>query len=267
MNSDLERAAAFEEAVWDACAERIVPSSLGTAVFNDTLHRVWSLNVLRIENADASAEEMAAEAERLQGEAGLLHRRVFVADSEAGRELEEPFTALGWKTDAFVFMVPGRAPNREVDLSAVVEVEREDLAPLEEAIIRETLPDVDEETVHQIQKANRMVAEAGRARHFAVVVDGVVVSSADLYSDGRTAQIEDVGTLAEYRGHGYASAVVMRALDEARATGHDFVFLVADARDWPKELYRRLGFDAAGEKYAYLLSESSARPRPATGAS
>jgi ribosomal protein S18 acetylase RimI-like enzyme len=258
MTSELERAAAFEEALWDACAERIVPSSLGTAVFNDTLHRVWSLNVLRVEKAGASAEEMAAEAERLQGQAGLLHRRVFVADSKMGRELEEPFTALGWKTDAFLFMVPSRAPNREVDLNAVVEVERETLAPLEEAIIRETLSEVDEETVHQIQEANRMVAEAGRARHFAVAVDGAVVSSADLYSDGTTAQIEDVGTLAEYRGHGYASAVVMRALAEARAAGHDFVFLVADARDWPKELYRRLGFEAAGEKYAYLLSPVAA---------
>jgi ribosomal protein S18 acetylase RimI-like enzyme len=254
MTSDLERAVAFEVAVWDTCAERIVPSSLGTAVFNDTLHRVWSLNVLRVENANASAEEMAAEAERLQGEAGLLHRRVFVADSEAGRELEEPFTALGWKTDAFVFMVPGREPNREVDLSAVVEVEGEILGPLEEAIIRETLPDVDEETVHQIQEANRLVAEAGRARHFAVVVDGIAVSSTDLYSDGRTAQIEDVGTLPEYRGHGYASAVVLRALAEARAANHDLVFLVADARNWPRELYRRLGFDPVGETYAYLRS-------------
>jgi ribosomal protein S18 acetylase RimI-like enzyme len=254
MTSDLERAAAFEEALWDACAERIVPSSLGTAVFNDTLHRVWSLNVLRVEKTDASVGEMAAEAERLQGEAGLLHRRVFVADSNAGRELEEPFTELGWKTDAFVFMEPRRKPNREIDLSAVVEVESDALGPLEETIIRETLTDVDEETVHQIQEANLMVAAAGQGRHFAVVVDGLVVSSADLYSDGSTAQIEDVGTLAEFRGHGYASAVVMRALAEAHAAGHDFVFLVADARDWPKELYRRLGFDPIGEKYAYLRS-------------
>ena len=147
MTSDLERAAAFEEALWDACAERIVPSSLGTAVFNDTLHRVWSLNVLRVEKADASAEEMAAEAERLQGEAGMLHRRVFVADSETGRELEESFTALGWKTDAFVFMIPARAANREVDLSAVAEVEREALTALEKAIIRETLPGSEERRV------------------------------------------------------------------------------------------------------------------------
>jgi predicted GNAT family acetyltransferase len=80
------------------------------------------------------------------------------------------------------------------------------------------------------------------------------VSSTDLYSDGRTAQIEDVMTLREHRGRGYASAVVIRALEEALAGGHDFVFLTTDARDWPKELYRRLGFEPLGEKYAYLLT-------------
>jgi hypothetical protein len=37
--------------------------------------------------------------------------------------------------------------------------------------------------------------------------------------------------------------------------GHEFVFLAADARDWPKELYRRLGFDGVGERYAYLLTQ------------
>ena len=33
------------------------------------------------------------------------------------------------------------------------------------------------------------------------------------------------------------------SFDVAKA---EFVFLVADANDWPKELYRRLGFDEVG---------------------
>jgi len=41
-----------------------------------------------------------------------------------------------------------------------------------------------------------------------------------------------VGTLEEHRGKGYASAVVLRAADEARRGGADLVFLVADAQDW-----------------------------------
>ena len=105
----------------------------------------------------------------------------------------------------------------------------------------------------QLAESDRRFAAAGNARHFAVHVDGTPISSTDLYSDGRVAQIEDVGTLPDHRGAGHASAVVMKALEEARAMGHEFIFLVADARDWPKEMYRRLGFDGVGEKYSFLL--------------
>src|ERR671910_618900 len=69
MTSELAQAAAFEEALRDAVAERVVASPLGSAVFNDTLPLVWSLNTLRVERAGATAEEIAAEAERLQREA------------------------------------------------------------------------------------------------------------------------------------------------------------------------------------------------------
>ena len=84
------------------------------------------------------------------------------------------------------------------------------------------------------------------ARYFAILVGGEVVSYTDLYQDGADAQIEDVGTRHEHRGRGYASAVVLRAIAEAHKDGAEFVFLVADLEDWPKELYRRLGFDELG---------------------
>jgi GNAT superfamily N-acetyltransferase len=255
MTPEFERAAAFEDALLEAAAERVERVPLGSAVFTDSLPVVWSLNLLRVEEGGASAEEIAAEAERLQGGAGLEHRRVAIEDEAAGKNLEEGFTALGWKPDVFLFMVPGREPNRQVDTSGVVEVGREELRPIREAILGEWLGDLDGEIMRQIGESDRRFAQAGNARHFAVLVDGRPVSSTDLFSDGRTAQIEDVGTLPDHRGAGYASAVVMRALEEARAMGHDFIFLVADARDWPKEMYRRLGFDAVGEKYAFLLSD------------
>src|SRR4029450_9435121 len=58
--------------------------------------------------------------------------------------------------------------------------------------------------VEQLLDAKLLIARAVRARFFAVVVGGQVVTYTDLYDDGRTAQIEDVATLAEHRGHGYA---------------------------------------------------------------
>jgi ribosomal protein S18 acetylase RimI-like enzyme len=89
------------------------------------------------------------------------------------------------------------------------------------------------------------------------VVDGEVVSYADLYQDGADAQVEDVGTLDEHRGRGYASAVVLAAIEASRRDGAELVFLVADANDWPQELYRRLGFETVGNYTKFFLPGSS----------
>jgi GNAT superfamily N-acetyltransferase len=253
MSPEFERASAFEEAMVDAAADRVVASPFGTAVFNDRLPLIWSLNYLRVGPTAAGADELAAEAERLQGGEGRRHRRIVVPDEDTGRRLEPEFEALGWKTEAYVFMAHRRERSRSVDTNEVVEVSDEDLDPIHERISRETLTDATDEILAQILDATRLVAGTLAARHFAVVLGGTPVSSTDLYSDGRTAQVEDVMTLPEHRGKGYAKAVVSRALDEAWARPHDFVFLIADARDWPKELYRRLGFDPIGEKYSFLL--------------
>jgi predicted GNAT family acetyltransferase len=103
-----------------------------------------------------------------------------------------------------------------------------------------------------VADAAQLTGREGNARHFAVRASGEVASAADLYSDGRTAQVEDVATAPAQRGRGYATAVVLRAVEEALASGHEFVFLVADAEDWPKELYVRLGFAPLGHTWTFL---------------
>ena len=59
-------------------------------------------------------------------------------------------------------------------------------------------------------------------------------------------------TLEEFRNRGLAKAIVTHALAESRAAGNDFTFLLAEPRDWPKELYRKLGFDDVGLVYDFL---------------
>ena len=73
---------------------------------------------------------------------------------------------------------------------------------------------------------------------------------------GGTAQIEDVATLESHRGRGFASAVVLRAAAEARLAGADLIFLVADDEDWPKHLYRRLGFHRLGCVYEFRMAQA-----------
>jgi ribosomal protein S18 acetylase RimI-like enzyme len=79
-------------------------------------------------------------------------------------------------------------------------------------------------------------------------VDGRVVSSCRLYSDGSVAQIEDVATLPTHRQRGYADAVMAKATSEASAA-HDLVFLTAVDGRWVKRWYERLGFEQIGLRY------------------
>jgi N-acetylglutamate synthase-like GNAT family acetyltransferase len=72
------------------------------------------------------------------------------------------------------------------------------------------------------------------------------VACADLYVDPPDAQIEDVATSTSHRHRGHGTSVVLTALATARDAGAHFVFLVADADDWPKEWYARLGFETIG---------------------
>ena len=254
MSSELERAVSFEEALRERCAERIVPLRVGRALFNDSLPLVWDLNVLRVDRpAGATAEALAAEADRLQGEAGHGHRRVAVSDDSAGEALADPFRSLGWKVDRFLIMGWRGEGERVAGASTPVEeVDAAALRPLREAIIRAEPWGKSEEVTRMVADSAQLLGRVGNARHFAVRANDEVASAADLYSDGRTAQVEDVATFPEHRGRGYATAVVLRAVEEALATGHDFVFLVADAEDWPKELYVRLGFAPLGHTWTYL---------------
>jgi ribosomal protein S18 acetylase RimI-like enzyme len=246
--TDLERAAGFEELIRDRCAERVVETRFGPALFNDTHSAIWNLNVLRAERpSDATAEEIAAEVDRVQAE--LAHRRVILPPGAT--ELENGFRQLGWEGDHFLFMVY-RGGGETAETSHVEEFESERLRPLREEIIREWQTEADNATVEQLISADYLIWKAANARSFAVVEDGEVVSSAELFSDGGTAQVEEVQTLPSHRGQGHAKAVVTRAVETALAGDHDFIFLVAAGDDWPKELYKRLGFEEVGSRFAFL---------------
>lgn len=255
MTERFERAWIFEEALRDRCADRLEAARSGTAVFTSSLPRVWDLNMLRVEHDEGlRAAELAAEAERVQGSAGLGHRRVYVPVEGLGARLSPGFRELGWKEDRFLLMeclqAAGdlRAPEHasEVDHGAIVPLRTHEQHTLG--------AERDAETIEQLLDWGGRRAEAGRARHFAAFAAGEPVACADLYSNGVTAQIEDVYTRPDHRGRGLASAIVLRAAEEARGAGHDLIFLVADYDDWPKELYRRLGFAPLGQMHAFLMA-------------
>jgi ribosomal protein S18 acetylase RimI-like enzyme len=237
--ADLARAYAFL-ARGEMAGERREPSSVGTAVFDDAVPKRLDSNFLRVER------EVAPEA--VLGEARRLRRRmIHVDDADLGERLAPFFAERRWLVRRHVVMAQLRdpEPGRNGDLRRVEEVDEESLRIARHRVVTGQ-PWGTPEIMAQLFAGKQLISERVKTRFFALKVDGEVASYTDLYQDGTDAQIEDVGTVHEHRCRGFASTVVLAAIDVARRDGAEFVFLVADRDDWPKELYRRLGFDELG---------------------
>jgi len=85
--SEFSRAFGLMDRLDELTAERLEPTPFGLVIVHSRLNRVHDLNFLRAEDpGDATAEELAAEAERVQGAAGIAHRRVNIRDEAHGKD-------------------------------------------------------------------------------------------------------------------------------------------------------------------------------------
>jgi ribosomal protein S18 acetylase RimI-like enzyme len=242
----------------DIAGTREEPSRFGTAVFTPEVPLRHDSNYLFVERAPDTAAELAADADRAQAE--LSFRVVLVPSAEVGSRLAPDFADLGWRIEHSVVMVQRRPPDRTPDTSLVEEVDARALRSSWERFLAD-YPWSTPEVTRQIIAARDLIPI--QTRFFAVLADREPVSFTDLYIDGDSAQVEAVGTMPPYRGRGYARAVVWKAVEEARRGGAEFVFLVAHADDWPKEMYRRLGFDEVGDYYKFVGTVDGTASEPA----
>jgi ribosomal protein S18 acetylase RimI-like enzyme len=247
-----ERAFAFEDSLEERTTERLEPTPYGPVLVHSRLNRVHDLNFLRaLEPGEASAEELAAEANRIQRAAGISHRRVNIRGEDQLARLEPQFVKLGWQPQRFVLMVHQGGPDRPGD-HEVREVDEPMLRPLWAEAIRIEPHGKDEALVQQILEHRRDVGKAIPTRLFAGEADGRLVAHTELYCEDGVGQVENVFTLPDYRGRGLARSLVLHAVAESNAAGNELTFLVADADDWPQRLYEKLGFETVG-RYARFL--------------
>ena len=243
----------FVHAMEDKSFTRTEVGRWGTAYFHDRFPVKWALNFLRVDRdkPGLTAEALAEEAHELQGGAGLNHRKIHLDDEELGRRLAPRFRDLGWIVQRLLFMALREPPAEGPDLE-VVELTNDELRTARlEAEMQDHHNSA--EDARMLTDSREVTAQATHLRNIVGRIDGEIAGWGELYSDGRTAQIEDIGTFERLRNRGVARAVILRAIQIARSEGHDFVFLVADADDWPKNLYRRLGFEGIGETYEFML--------------
>ncbi len=83
---------------------------------------------------------------------------------------------------------------------------------------------------------------------------GKVVATAEITAANGVAGVYNVATRATHRRRGIGTAMMLRALQDARAEGFDTAVLQA-SRDG-HELYVRIGFQAVGEFVEYKTEES-----------
>jgi GNAT superfamily N-acetyltransferase len=263
LTSEFERAIAFERAMRTRSAERVIPFRFGHAYFNARFPQVWDLNTVCVEqHGQVDPGEVASDAELLHTDAGHAHRRINADDDGVGATCEPFLTRLGWESDRLAYMAYRGPGERTAEAVSVEECAAADLRDFRAEIARSEPWVESDEIVEMLLDASALWSEVGAGRHFAVRENGKVVSATDLYSDGRTAQVEDVATSPDNRGRGLASAVVLRAVEEAIASGHDFVFLIASDGTWPKELYARLGFETIGHTWSFLRKPAGPALRP-----
>lgn len=250
MTDELARIHRFEREI-EMAGTKNVPSPLGAGVLTPELPLRYDSNYLFIER-EAGAGDAIAEADRILGGAGYDHRVIVTFDDGIGERLRPEFNALGWRTMRHIFMVQHRQPEKSADSSATVQ--EVDQSALRLGRTGEILaqPWGTPKVAEQILDAKLLIGRRAQTRFFGVEIDSEIVSWTDLYVAQRVAQIEDVATLAEHRGKGYATAVVLHAVEQGRQAGADLVFLVADGEDWPKSLYERLGFDEVGRLYKFV---------------
>ena len=235
-------------------AGRVEEHPLGVALFDDQLPEMWILNQLHVVRPEPELEAgaLVAELDRLYGH--LKHRRVTIDDDATGQRLDEGLRAHGFRPDRLGVMLLGDPPPPPPGVA------REET---DDAVFRAVELAVALDTREQpAEVAERLVAgrariRAGRegTRTFVGARDGFDACTVTMYSDGSVAQLEDVATLIEHRGHGLAAATVSLAIHKALAAGHDLVFLLVELDGGPVSLYERLGFRTAGQYWNFTRPE------------
>jgi ribosomal protein S18 acetylase RimI-like enzyme len=228
---------------------RVQPTWWGAVITDPRFPAISDANYARI---DAEAPDLTA----ADVEAALLP-----ALAQSGVEVMHVVSFHPLGTEGLLDELVGRGHRRTWDL--VMDLVREPPGPTD---VRVEEPVLDEdfwarieesfglfgvephEVSVQLMELERALERTGAKRWFAVRDGGgpPLAVAALIVLDG-VGYLDNVCTFPQARGRGYASAVTVRAIHEARDAGAGHVTLLADPEaDAVIRMYERLGFEPAG---------------------
>jgi predicted GNAT family acetyltransferase len=132
------------------------------------------------------------------------------------------------------------------------------VAELRVALLGEDADPTVSDLAEQLVERDAKVGDLLRDRWYAARADGELAGACRLMQGDGLGQVEDVATLKVARNRGIARAVVLAAVQASVDDGDDATFIVADADDWPRQLYERLGFDEVGNADLFRKKPPSA---------
>jgi GNAT superfamily N-acetyltransferase len=231
-------ARAWVHATQDAVCDLVEPWAHGTVVRATRYPSYWDFNVVRVEEeSELSAEALAAFSD--EALSGLAHRRIDLELAAAAEPLRADFRTLGWLTKRLVWM-RHQGPVPSAPATAVERVPYEAVNDLRVTWHDEDFPDhpLGDHLVHA-----REVALLRDTKVLAVLEDDAPVAYAQLSSNGRSTEIDQVYVSPDHRGRGLGTALTSAAISAAGDV--DDLWIVADDEGRPKQLYARLGFRPA----------------------
>jgi len=251
----LRRLLEFGDDIGRATAERVIQISGGHAVLTPSADLLHDSNYLAITDSGREATELAHMAETLMEGEGFSAFEVYPLDPVDAERLAPGFESLGWKLDLGVYMVHRGPPDRPSDLP-VEEVTGEELGGFFRELMKATWSadyagDPDDVT-DQFVARERAYAQFGGDRWFVASDQGERAACCYLLQRDGLGQVETVATRAASRNKGLARAVILAAVEASKRDGDELTFIGAEQDDWPKDLYRRLGFEPVGIEHAFV---------------
>ena len=238
--------------LWRALDDRmgdVGPTWWGAVVTTPAFPAVWDANYARIDAAapDLRVRDVADVLLPALDAVGTDVFHVVAFDPEGTTELLAELSTLGHTLTWDAVMDHVGEPEIDPDTTDVEELEP-GLALFDRVHASMQLFGIDPPIATQLRKLEEASSSAIGKRWFGLRdSDGSVASLAALVVLEGIGYLDNVVTFPKARGRGYASAVTARAIAEARTSGAEHIWLLAEpANASVLRLYERLGFREVG---------------------
>lgn len=258
-----ERTIAVENRLAKAQATDIVDLPWGFAVLQRDFPKSHFHNRIVV-TSEAPVSEILAAAEEVLGGAELGHRYLsfdeafWFADESIATRLSEELVRAGYEHETILTMAyeaTDNAGSASTD-SPDHQVHEVPLATLRPALMknwRTELPDSDDDAIAQLADRTSLYFRGADVALLAVYEGEQIAAHAMWFIDRATSvsQFENLNTHPEFRGKGYAGALIRHARQRSQDAGSDLCFLTADLDDWPREWYQRFGYAEIGRSHHF----------------